>query len=88
MVINIYKKELRDRVEPTRKIAKGTSVEFTGVQFFVGKDIEHTSHGKYVDDDSSKVVFWFSDQYGRDTLLTAFTKAIEIVENWKPLGES
>ncbi len=75
MRINIYNEELTDRVEPTTKVAN--TVTFTGIQFFVGEPVEHTPG----DDDTPAVTFWFSDEYRRGLLRTAFKKALALLDD-------
>jgi hypothetical protein len=75
MRINIYNEELTDDVESETKIVN--KVDFTAVRFIVGERVEHTPG----DDDSSAVSFWFSDEYGRNRLISAFTKALAILND-------
>ncbi len=75
MRVNVYNEELTDRVETATKIAN--KVTFKGVRFFVGEPNEHTPG----DDDSSAVTFWFSEEYGRGLLRTAFTKALALLDD-------
>ena len=75
MRVNVYNEELTDRVEPTKKPVK--KVTFMGIQFFVGPEVIHTPG----DDDSSAVTFWFSGEYERGLLRTAFTKALALLDD-------
>jgi hypothetical protein len=74
MRINVYNEELSDRVEVDSKTAN--TVVFRAIRFYVGETNEHTPG----DDDSSGVTFWFSDEYGRGLLRSAFTKALNLLD--------
>jgi len=79
MRVNVYNEEiLRDHVILKDKEANG--VIFSGVHFFFGKEVEHTPG----DDDSSAIVFWYSDEHTRSLLRSAFSKALKIVEENAP----
>lgn len=73
MRVNVYSEEVRDRVELRTKEVNG--VVFNGIEFLVGDPFEHTPG----DDDSSAVTFWFNSKYTRETLESAFKKALMIL---------
>lgn len=77
MTVNIYNEELTDRVELKQKDKVAKGVVFSGIQFFIEPPIEHTPG----DDDSSRVTFWFSDNYRCDMLRRAFRKALELLDD-------
>ena len=77
MRINIYADELTERVESEKKTPKNTDTEHVGIQFFVGREFEHTPG----DDDSSAVIFWYHSAHERTVLLTALKNAIREIEN-------
>jgi len=69
MVVNVYNEELSKRVETNKTETS------TGIQFFIER---------VGDEQPSEVVFWISNPKEREILRTAFTKAIKIVQDWKP----
>ncbi len=75
MRINVYGDEINKRVESERKTPKQTDVEYIGIQFFVGRDYEHTPG----DDDTSAVIFWYHSKQQRDALRTALETALKLV---------
>ncbi len=75
MRVNIYNEELTDRVELSTKEAN--TVTFTGIRFFVREPVEHTPG----DDDSSAVTFWFSGEYERGLMRTAFKRALALLDD-------
>lgn len=81
MRINVYAEETSERVEITHKTPeKAKDVTFSGIQLFVGPTNMHTPN----DDDSSAVVFWYSDEYSRGVLRAAFTKALTLLDKNPP----
>ncbi len=84
MHVNVDNEEITDEV--TRKIRTANGVSFTGIEFLVGKRVEHTPG----DDDSSAVTFWFNDDgVSREYLRSAFKKALAILDGAeRPLNAS
>lgn len=76
MRINVYADELNRRVEHETKTPKNTETEYVGIQFFVGRDFEHTPG----DDDSSAIIFWYHSEEERRTLRDALQAALKLVE--------
>lgn len=73
MKINIYGNNLRDRVEVDKKTPKDTGVEYTGLQFYIAPDCIHGPD----DDDTSAVVFWYSNKVERGLLKAALERALK-----------
>ena len=85
MRINVYAEELPtvseleaegDRVSLRRKQLTNVDFPHFGIQFLVGPRNEHTSG----DDDTSGIIFWFSDIHHKEAMAWMLRKAIEKLE--------
>jgi hypothetical protein len=82
MRINVYAEELEQLVDEEgrrvmlfhKEVAK---VPFSAVEMIIGNRKIHTRTGKEVDDDSSAIRFWFSDETSREYLVAMFEAALE-----------
>lgn len=82
MRINVYAEELRaleddDGRRVTLVHKEVVNVPFSAVELIVGTRKIHTKIGKEVDDDSSVIRFWFSDETARGYLIAMFEAALE-----------
>jgi hypothetical protein len=76
MRINVYGDELNKRVEHVKRTPRDTEIEYSGIQFFLGRDFKHTPG----DDDTSAVVFWYHSEYERSELRAALEAALKLVD--------
>ncbi len=87
MRINVYSEELEpttdehgDRVNLIHKsVVPG--VEHSAIEIIIGKRIVHTKIGKKIDDDSSAIKFWFSNETDRKMLKAILEKALTLLED-------
>ena len=85
MRINVYSEELEpivdecgERITFIRKSVVSGFDHFA-IQILIGKRQIHTKIGKDVDDDSSAIKFWFSNETERKYLIDTFNKALELL---------
>ena len=87
MRVNVYSEELElttdDRGERISLIHKSVvpGVKHSAVQIIIGKRRIHTENGKKIDDDSSAIKFWFSNETDRKLLIAIFEKALKELES-------
>ena len=87
MRVNVYSEELEpttdshgDRITLVHKsVVQG--VEHSAIEILIGKRNIHTQNGKEVDDDSSAIKFWFSNETDRKLLVAIFEKALKELES-------
>lgn len=83
MRVNVYSEELEpttdehgDRITLVHKnVVSG--VQHSAIEILIGKRNIHTKIGNEVDDDSSAIKFWFSNETDRELLVAIFKKALE-----------
>lgn len=52
-------------------------VVHSAIQILIGKRNIHTKNGKEIDDDTSAVRFWFSNEHDRKLLVAIFDRALQ-----------
>lgn len=83
MRINVYSEELEPLVDKYgRRVTLNhknvvPGITHSAIEIIVGKRKIHTENGKAIDDDSSAVRFWFSDETARGYLVAIFEAALE-----------
>ena len=87
MRINVYSEELEpttdehgERITLVHKnVVPG--VQHSAIEILIGKRNIHTKIGKEIDDDSSAIKFWFSNETDRNLLVAIFKKALKELES-------
>ncbi|MFL6681879.1 MAG: hypothetical protein ACJ8IK_26315 [Burkholderiaceae bacterium] len=82
MRINVYADELQPiEDEEGRRVTlvhkEVVDVPFSAIEMIIDKRKIHTKIGKEVDDDSSVIRFWFSDETTRGYLVEMFEAALK-----------